>query len=127
MLRRLSITNYLLIEELELDLGNGLTIITGETGSGKSILIGALGLVLGERADGRPGARPRKALHHRAGSRCAGAWTRSMVRCGRGALRAALHHPPPIGPGRSFTRLHQRYARALGAIARAGRTPGART
>ena len=51
MLRRLSITNYLLIEELELDLGEGLTIITGETGSGKSILIGALGLVLGERAD----------------------------------------------------------------------------
>ncbi|MBK6752128.1 MAG: AAA family ATPase [Flavobacteriales bacterium] len=51
MLRRLSITNYLLIEELELDLGEGLTIITGETGSGKSILIGALGLVLGDRAD----------------------------------------------------------------------------
>ena len=51
MLRRLSLTNYLLIEELELDLGDGLTIITGETGSGKSILIGALGLVLGDRAD----------------------------------------------------------------------------
>ncbi|MEO8588087.1 MAG: DNA repair protein RecN [Flavobacteriales bacterium] len=51
MLKRLSITNYLLIEELELDLGEGLTIITGETGSGKSILIGALALAMGERAD----------------------------------------------------------------------------
>lgn len=52
MLRRLSIRNYLLIEQLELDLGAGLTVITGETGSGKSIVIGALGLAMGERADG---------------------------------------------------------------------------
>jgi len=51
MLKRLCITNYLLIEELELDLAQGLTIITGETGSGKSILIGALALAMGERAD----------------------------------------------------------------------------
>ncbi len=51
MLKHLSISNYLLIEELELDLGKGLTIITGETGSGKSILIGALALAMGERAD----------------------------------------------------------------------------
>ncbi len=52
MLRRLYLRNFLLIEELELDLGPGLTVITGETGSGKSILIGALGLAMGERADG---------------------------------------------------------------------------
>lgn len=51
MLRRLHIRDYLLIEELDLDLGKGLTMITGETGSGKSILIGALGLAMGERAD----------------------------------------------------------------------------
>lgn len=51
MLRRLSITNYLLIDALELDLSKGLTIITGETGSGKSLVIGALGLAMGERAD----------------------------------------------------------------------------
>lgn len=51
MLRRIHIRNFLLIEELEIDLGEGLTIITGETGSGKSILIGALGLALGDRAD----------------------------------------------------------------------------
>ena len=51
MLRRIAITNYLLIDSLELDLSKGLTIITGETGSGKSLVIGALGLAMGERAD----------------------------------------------------------------------------
>lgn len=51
MLRRISITNYLLIDSLELDLTKGLTIITGETGSGKSLVIGALGLAMGDRAD----------------------------------------------------------------------------
>lgn len=51
MLRRLHISNYLLMEELDLSLNEGLTIITGETGSGKSIIIGALALVMGERAD----------------------------------------------------------------------------
>lgn len=51
MLRRISISNYLLIDSLELDLAKGLTIITGETGSGKSILIGALALAMGERAE----------------------------------------------------------------------------
>lgn len=51
MLKRLSISNYLLIDQLELDLDPGLTIITGETGSGKSILIGALALAMGERAE----------------------------------------------------------------------------
>lgn len=51
MLTRLHIKNYVLIESLEVDFTNGLTIITGETGAGKSILLGALGLVLGNRAD----------------------------------------------------------------------------
>tara|TARA_Y100001954_G_C15810675_1_gene605006 strand:+ start:344 stop:1987 length:1644 start_codon:yes stop_codon:yes gene_type:complete len=50
MLKKLHIKNYALIEELELDFSNGLTVVTGETGSGKSILLGALGLALGERA-----------------------------------------------------------------------------
>ncbi|MBK9194665.1 MAG: DNA repair protein RecN [Flavobacteriales bacterium] len=53
MLNRLSIRNYLLIEELDLDLRKGLTAITGETGSGKSILIGALGLAMGDRVEGQ--------------------------------------------------------------------------
>ncbi|MDX1440412.1 MAG: DNA repair protein RecN [Rubricoccaceae bacterium] len=50
MLRSLSIRDYALIEELEVEFDSGLNIITGETGAGKSILIGALGLLLGERA-----------------------------------------------------------------------------
>ncbi len=59
MLQHLRITNYLLIEQLELDLAPGLTIITGETGSGKSILIGALGLAMGGRADAGLARDPR--------------------------------------------------------------------
>ena len=51
MLVHLSIKNYALIEELSIDFQSGLSIITGETGAGKSILLGALGLVLGNRAD----------------------------------------------------------------------------
>ena len=51
MLRRLSVENYALIEKLELELDPHLNIITGETGAGKSILLGALGLLLGARSD----------------------------------------------------------------------------
>lgn len=51
MLSQLSINNYALINHLSIDFSNGLSIITGETGAGKSILLGALGLVLGNRAD----------------------------------------------------------------------------
>ncbi|MCU0366316.1 MAG: DNA repair protein RecN [Bacteroidales bacterium] len=51
MLRRLSVKNYAIIRELDMGFGEGFTIITGETGAGKSILLGALGLVLGDRAD----------------------------------------------------------------------------
>lgn len=51
MLKRLHIRNYALIDELEINFSEHLTIITGETGAGKSILLGALGLVMGERAD----------------------------------------------------------------------------
>lgn len=51
MLKHLSVSNFAIIEELQLQFRKGLTIITGETGAGKSILLGALKLVLGERAD----------------------------------------------------------------------------
>jgi DNA repair protein RecN (Recombination protein N) len=51
LLTQLSINNYALINELTIDFSSGLSIITGETGAGKSILLGALGLVLGNRAD----------------------------------------------------------------------------
>ena len=51
MLSHLSVKNYALIEELEIDFLKGFSVVTGETGSGKSIMLGALGLILGERAD----------------------------------------------------------------------------
>jgi DNA repair protein RecN (Recombination protein N) len=51
MLQKLSIQNYAIITELEIDFSKKLNVITGETGAGKSIIVGALGLILGERAD----------------------------------------------------------------------------
>ena len=51
MLQTLSIINYAIIDKLEIDFSEKLNIITGETGAGKSIIVGALGLILGERAD----------------------------------------------------------------------------
>src|SRR5690606_16064322 len=51
MLQRLFIRNYAIIESVEIEFSGKLNIITGETGAGKSILVGALGLILGERAD----------------------------------------------------------------------------
>src|SRR6478609_5377152 len=51
MITSLAIKNYALIEKLSIDFSNGFSIITGETGAGKSIILGALGLALGKRAD----------------------------------------------------------------------------
>ena len=51
MLASLSIKNYALIDTLQVDFNNGFSIITGETGAGKSILLGGLSLILGKRAD----------------------------------------------------------------------------
>ena len=51
MLKHLEIANYALIEQLSIDFGTGLSVVTGETGAGKSIMMGALALVLGQRAD----------------------------------------------------------------------------
>lgn len=53
MIKRLHIRNYAIIEELDLEFAQGLSIITGETGAGKSILLGALNLILGGRADSK--------------------------------------------------------------------------
>lgn len=50
MLNKLFIKNYAIIEEVEIDFTNHLNVITGETGAGKSILMGALSLILGDRA-----------------------------------------------------------------------------
>ena len=51
MLTHLTINNYVLIEELDIDLQPGFSVMTGETGAGKSIILGALGLLMGQRAD----------------------------------------------------------------------------
>ena len=51
MLESLIIKNYALIDDLSLDFNSGLTIVTGETGAGKSIMLDALSLLLGERAE----------------------------------------------------------------------------
>ena len=51
MLKHLHIENYALIESLDIDLDKGFSVITGETGAGKSILLGAIGLLTGDRAD----------------------------------------------------------------------------
>ena len=59
MLRHLTVRDFAQVKSLEIELDDGLTVITGESGAGKSILFGALNLVLGERADSgaiRPGA-----------------------------------------------------------------------
>ncbi|MEL6874474.1 MAG: AAA family ATPase, partial [Pseudomonadota bacterium] len=51
MLQSLSIRNIVLIEALDLEFGSGLSVLTGETGAGKSILLDSLGLAMGNRAD----------------------------------------------------------------------------
>jgi predicted ATP-dependent endonuclease of OLD family len=51
LLRHLHIEDFAVVERLDLDLGHGMTVFTGETGAGKSIVVDALGLVLGDRAE----------------------------------------------------------------------------
>ena len=51
MLKQLYIKNFTLIDELDIQLHPGFSVITGETGAGKSIILGAIGLLLGNRAD----------------------------------------------------------------------------
>ena len=53
MLQRLYIRNFALIRELEIELDKGMSVITGETGAGKSIILGAISLLLGQKADAR--------------------------------------------------------------------------
>ena len=53
MLQKLTIRNYALIDSLDIEFDKGLNIITGETGAGKSIILGALSLILGQRAESK--------------------------------------------------------------------------
>ena len=54
MLQQLTISNFILVERCQMDFSDGLAVLTGETGAGKSILLGALGLLMGRRAAGQP-------------------------------------------------------------------------
>lgn len=60
MIKRLSITNFAIIEKVQVEFSENFTIITGETGAGKSIMLGALGLIMGERAETRSLKDPNK-------------------------------------------------------------------
>ena len=51
MLKQLSIQNYAIIDAIDIKFPEGMNVVTGETGAGKSIIMGALGLILGDRAD----------------------------------------------------------------------------
>ena len=53
MLKNLQIAHYALIDTLDVDFNTGFSVITGETGAGKSIILGALGLLMGNRADAK--------------------------------------------------------------------------
>ncbi len=71
MLRTLSIRDFVIVDRLDLEFEEGFTVLTGETGAGKSILIDALALVLGERADARLVRRRRGASRDHRGVRSA--------------------------------------------------------
>jgi len=65
MLAHLRIQNYALIKALDIDFQSGFTSITGETGAGKSILLGAIGLVMGDRGDSSAILDPSQKMCHR--------------------------------------------------------------
>src|SRR3982750_3993234 len=100
MLRLLSIRNFVVVEALDLELARGFTVLAGETGAGKSILLDALGLLLGDRFELRRVAR------------------RPGPARGRPAARA-----PRAGGGRPQPRVGQRPSRHAGATRRARRAP----
>ncbi|WP_243665066.1 AAA family ATPase [Rhodothermus marinus] len=109
MLRTLYIRDYALIEELEVEFGSGLNILTGETGAGKSILIGALKMILGERADTemiRSGAR--KAVVEGVFDEADTPRIRALLEAN--AIDDAAAHRAPRDPVRPEPRFHQRHA-----------------
>lgn len=86
MIHRLTIKNYALIEDLDVSFGPGLNILTGETGAGKSIIIGAMGLLLGDRAQ-------KEAIRQGAHSAVVEGIFRSVPRSVRDHLRSELDIP----------------------------------
>ena len=125
MLKLLRINNIALIPALELELGPGLTLLTGETGAGKSILIDALGLLLGRPRLGRPHPHAAKTAPSSRASSRAPTPTPFLERA-RPARGGRRDHPAPRDPGRGKGPRHgQRRARARVGAARAGPAPRA--
>ncbi|MEZ5481906.1 MAG: AAA family ATPase [Porticoccaceae bacterium] len=122
MLTAITIKNFTLVEQLEIDFCQGMTAITGETGAGKSLVLGALSMALGDRADTdriRRGAERAEvsALFDISSITPASQWLIDQDFENTGSEPASSHHHQR----RSLSRLHQRPACNHGAIARAGR------
>ena len=115
MLRSLSIRNVVLIDRLDLSFHSGLCVLTGETGTGKSILLDALGLALGARGDSGlvrhgsdqavvtvefdvPADHPARALVAEHGLHAAAAIVPRRVLSAQARRRASLHQPPLTVP-----------------------------
>ena len=125
MLIGLTIKDVVLIEALDLEVGPGLTVLTGETGAGKSIVLDALGLALGQRADaglvqaGRSAGADRSQLRPRRPIIPSGPFLEER---GFAADPAEpLDAAPPAFRRWAFARLHQRPARQRGGNARSRR------
>src|SRR5215470_1362647 len=121
MLHALSIRNFAVVEQLEIEFDSGFTVLTGETGAGKSILLDALSLLLGDRFETRQlrvGGDRRRVPARRCGHD-----SRVSRRAGPGRRRAAA---APANARRAGTepRLDQRSAGYAGAARRRRREPG---
>jgi DNA repair protein RecN (Recombination protein N) len=123
MLTALSIRDVVLIETLDLEFGAGLGVLTGETGAGKSILLDALGLALGARADSGLVRDGQAQAVVTSASICRPTTPRTPARRQRPRQRAgrAAGHPPHRQGGRRQPRAGQRSVRLRGAAARARR------
>ena len=124
MLASLAVRDIVLIDRLGIDFGAGLTVLTGETGAGKSILLDALSLALGARGDAalvRPGARAR-AGHRRL--RAAADHPAFALLAGNGIAAEGAHHPAPRAgrptarpaPSSTTSRCGVALLRAVGAL-----------
>jgi energy-coupling factor transporter ATP-binding protein EcfA2 len=126
MLQRIHIQNYAIIDELSIDFSARMNVITGETGAGKSILMGALSLILGDRAD-------TAVLAWKAIEMCGGGGVCGMVREKRGAGFFQGERPGCGGRGsdpagdsaeREVEGFCERYAGEPGAIKETGHDAG---
>lgn len=112
MLRRLKVENYALIDRLELELDDRLNIITGETGAGKSILLGALGLLLGNKNDNATLKDDKRNWPDRRRFRSRNKGPAGILRPKRPGLQPRNDTHAPDHPGRQEPLVHQRHSRS---------------